>query len=192
MAVLNLIWLGLSLTGIFLPPAAAALFEVTHSLARQRTPGVTDYLRAVRDHFVRAWAWAGLNFLVGVVLVANILFYGQWSSQAWAAWLQAAFLLVSLFWGLCQLYVWPFVFQQATPSLRQALRNAALTVLASPGFSAVLALLVALVSLMSILLLLPLALFTAAFLCLLANHAVLDRLRALGKLPASPRRDNPC
>lgn len=189
LVVLNVLWLGFSLTGLFLPPAAAAMFEVTHSLARQRTPGVTDYFRAVRDHFGRAWAWASLNFLIAVALLVNIQFYDQWS-QAWAAWLQIAFLLIGIFWGLCQFYVWPYLLEQTTPSLRQALRNAAFTVMAWPSFSVVLVLLIALVLLISIVLLLPLVLITAAFLCLLANHAVLDRLHAVGKLPAPPSRED--
>jgi hypothetical protein len=78
------------------------------------------------------------------------------------------------------------VFEQAEMSLRWALRNALLTVFAAPVFSLTLAVLGAITLLLSVLLVAPLVLATTAFLCLVANHAVIDRLRAFRKLPAPP------
>lgn len=183
-AVLNVLWLTMSFTIVLLPPATVAMFEATHELARGRTPSIGEFLRSVPRHFLRAWAWALLNLAVGVVLLVNLGFYGQ--QEPWALAVRTLLLLVALIWLLAQLLVWPYLFEQAEASLRRALRNALLTVLAAPGFSLVLGLIVAAAVALSIVLVVPPALFTAAFLGLLGSHAVRDRLVAFGKLPAPP------
>ncbi|MDQ3869988.1 MAG: DUF624 domain-containing protein [Chloroflexota bacterium] len=188
LAGLNLLWTLLSLTLVLLPPATAAMFEATHELVRGRAPEMREFLDAVRRHFVRAWAWALVNVLAWVVLLANLLFYGA-LRDVWAVALQALFTGFAAFWLVSQFYVWPFVFEQAEMSLRWALRNAVLTVFAAPVFSLTLAALGGLALVLSVLLVAPLVLATTAFLCLVANHAVIDRLRAFQKLPAPPPAD---
>lgn len=183
LVVLNLAWVALAFSVVLLPPATAALFDVTHELARGRTPDLMDFARAIRRHFWRAWGWALLNLLVWGIVIVNLLFYGQFA-DLWAMALQAVFVLVGIFWFVSQLYVWPYILEQDAPSLPRALRNAALTVLAAPVFSLVLVLLIGAVLLVSYLLLLPLVALATGFFCLLANHAVIDRLQAFGKLPA--------
>lgn len=183
LVVLNLAWVALAFSVVLLPPATAALFDVTHELARGRTPGLIDFARALRRHFWRAWGWAVLNVLAGAIVIVNLVFYGQFG-DLWALAMQGFFVLVGIFWFISQLYVWPFILEQDAPDLRRALRNGGLTVLAAPGFSLVLLLLIGAVLVVSYLLLLPLVALTTGFFCLLANHAVLDRLYAFGKLAA--------
>ncbi len=185
LAALNLLWMLLSLTLVLLPPATATMFEATHELVRGRAPEVREFFDGVRRHFLRAWAWALVNVVAWVVLLANLLFYGAFR-DVWAVALQAVFAAFTAFWLVSQFYVWPFVFEQAEMSLRWALRNALLTVFAAPVFSLTLAALGAITLLLSVLLVAPLVLATTAFLCLVANHAVIDRLRAFHKLPAPP------
>jgi uncharacterized membrane protein YesL len=185
LASLNILWTLLSLTLVLLPPATATMFEATHELVRGRAPEVRDFFDGVRRHFLRAWAWALVNVVAWTVLLANLFFYGAFR-DVWAVMLQAVFTAFTAFWLVSQFYVWPFVFEQAEMSLRWALRNALLTVFAAPVFSLTLAALGVITLLLSILLVAPLALATTAFLCLVANHAVIDRLRAFRKLPAPP------
>ncbi len=188
LAGLNILWTLLSLTVVLLPPATAAMFEATHELVRGRAPEVREYLRAVRRHFARSWAWTLVNVLAWIVLLANLFFYGA-LRDVWAVVLQALFTGFAAFWLISQFYVWPFLFEQAEMSLRWALRNAIFTVFAAPVFSLTLALLGALMLVVSLLLVAPLVLATTAFLCLIANHAVIDRLRAFHKVPAPPGAD---
>lgn len=181
LALLNLVWFGLSLTVILLPPATVAMFQATHDLARGRAPSVGDFVRDVPRHFLPAWGWALLNVVVGVVLGVNLAFYSNPEPVHLA--LRGLFLLATLLWVVSQLLVWPYRFEQADPSLRLALRNALLTTLAAPLFTVILGAVVALVVALSVALIAPLPFFSAAFLCLLGNHAVLDRLVAFGKRP---------
>ncbi len=178
-ALLNLIWLGLSLTLVLLPPATVAMFEAMHALARGRQVSVVEYLAAVRGRFAQAWAWGLVNLAVVAVLGVNLAFYDQ--GEAWADAVRGLFVLAGFVWFVAQLLVWPYVFEQSDQGLRRAMRNALLTVVAAPAFSIVLGGIVAAVVVLSMTLLLPLATITTAFLCLLGNHAVLDRLVAFGK-----------
>jgi uncharacterized membrane protein YesL len=183
LALLNVVWLGLSLTVVLLPPATVAMFEATNGLAHGRSPSLGEFLRAVPRHLKAAWAWALLNVLVGGVLGASLAFYAGPEVPVVA--LRSVFVVATVLWIVSQLLVWPYRFEQEDPSLRLALRNAILTTLAAPAFSLVIAGMVVAVILLSIGLLAPLAVFATAFLCLLGNHAVLDRLVAFGKRPAT-------
>jgi uncharacterized membrane protein YesL len=181
LALLNLVWFGLSLTVVLLPPATVAMFQATNELARGRSPSLAEFVTAVPRLFLPAWGWALINVAVGIVLGVNLAFYSNPEPVHLA--LRGLFLLATLLWVVSQLLVWPYRFEQTDPSLRLALRNALLTTLAAPLFSIVLGAMVALVVVLSVVLLAPLPFFSAAFLCLLGNHAVRERLVAFGKRP---------
>lgn len=181
LALLNLVWFGLSLTVVLLPPATVAMFQATNELARGRSPSLAEFVRDVPRYFLPAWGWALLNVAVGIVLGVNLSFYS--SPEPLHLALRGLFMLATLLWVVSQLLVWPYRFEQADPSLRLALRNALLTTLAAPVFSIIIGAVVALVLVLSVIVLAPLPFFTTAFLCLLGNHAVLDRLVAFGKRP---------
>jgi len=184
MATLSLAWIGLSLTVLLAPPATAALFETMHELAAGRTPGLGDLLRSMRRRFVASWAWAAWG-LAGLTLFGvNVWFYlGGSDALALAA---AAFAVLGALFAVSALFVWPFVFLDEDGRFLRAIRNAVLAVLAAPLFAVTLALLLAGVIALSAVLVVPLAVFTPAFVCLVASHAVADRLRAFGKLPPRP------
>jgi uncharacterized membrane protein YesL len=188
LAVINVLWAALSLTIVLLPPALAALFEATHSLARGEAPGVRDFLSAVRRHLLTGWAWALVNVAVWSVIVVNILFYRS-RTDLWAAPLQALFLVLAGLWLIAQFYVWPFLFEQTEKTLRRAFRNALFLTFAAPVFSLTLAVLGGLFVLLSAVLVVPLLVITGSFVALLSNHAVIDRLRAYYKVPSADTRN---
>ncbi len=181
LAVLNVTVLASVVLVVPLPAAVAALFAVTHGLAQGEEPSVAEFLRAVRRLFWRAWAWAGVNVAVGTVLWVGLGFYGQ-RGEIWTLAGSVVLGAAAFVWGVAQLFVWPYFCEDPSPGLSRALRNAVLTVLASPGFALTLGLAVAVVVALSAALVLPLAAVTGAFVCLTANHAVRDRLRAFGKV----------
>lgn len=181
---LNLVWLGLSLTIILLPPATVALFESMDELASGRSPGVRDFLGAVRRRFLGAWLWAVWAMAGITIVTVNVRYWGD--SGGALVWLAAAFAVLGMLFGISLLYVWPFVFRQQEGGLVRAIRNSILTVLAAPLFAVSLAILLVLVVAVSAVLILPLAVFTSGLLGLIATQAVTDRLRAFDKLPPRP------
>ncbi len=181
---LNLVWLGLSLTIILLPPATVALFESMDELASGRSPGVRDFLGAVRRRFLGAWLWAVWAMAGITIVTVNVRYWGD--SGGALVWLAAAFAVLGMLFGISLLYVWPFVFRQQEGGLVRAIRNSILTVLAAPLFAVSLAILLVLVVAVSAVLILPLVVFTSGLLGLIATQAVTDRLRAFDLLPPRP------
>ena len=186
-APINLAWAGLGLTVVLFPPATAALFESMHELASGRSPGIRDYVGSVRRRLVDGWAWA-LWGAAGLTIVgANVRLYPDPTDPR--AWLSAALAVLGILFGVSVLYVWPFLLLQPNGGLPRAIRNSVLAVLAAPLFAVVLAILLAVLVAAGAVLILPLVLVLPGLVCLVASHAVTDRLRAWRKLPARPSKD---
>jgi uncharacterized membrane protein YesL len=185
--MLNLAWLGLSLTVVLLPPATVALFESMDELSSGRAPGFREFLGSVRRRFVGAWVWA-LWAIAGLTIATiNVRYWNDTGGST--AWLSAAFAVFGVLFGVSVLYVWPFVFRQTEGGLLRAIRNAIFAVLAAPLFALSLAGALVVIVAVSAILILPLAVFLTALVGLIATHAVSDRLRAFGKLPPRPAVD---
>lgn len=183
-APINLAWAGLGLTLVLLPPATAALFESMNELASGRTPGIRDYVGAVRRRFVEGWAWA-LWAAAGLTIVGvNVRLYPDPTDPR--AWLSAAVAVLGILFGVSVLYVWPLLLLQPDGGLLRAIRNSIFATLGAPLFAIVIALLLALIVAAGAVLILPLVLVVPGLICLVASHAVTDRLRAWGKLPPRP------
>lgn len=183
-APINLAWAGLGLTIVLLPPATAALFESMHELASGRSPGIREYVGAVRRRLVDGWVWA-LWSAAGLTIVGvNVRLYPDPTDPR--AWLSAAVAVIGILFAVSVLYVWPLLLLQPDGGLLRAIRNSILATLAAPLFAIVLAILLALSFAAGAVLILPLVLVLPGFICLVASHAVTDRLRAWGKLPPRP------
>jgi hypothetical protein len=81
------------------------------------------------------------------------------------------------------------VFLQPDGGLLRAIRNSLFGVLAAPLYAIVLAALLALIVAAGAVLILPLALVVPGLICLVASHAVTDRLRAWRKIPPRPSEE---
>jgi len=188
LASLNLLWLGLSLTGVLLPPATLGMYAVTNSIAHGKGQHLDDFLQAVRSYLWISLRWALVNLLVGGVLFVNLTFYGAADSPITMA-IQLILLGFSLLWIAMQFYIPPFLIEQEDKRLRLALRNAAFLALATPIYTLTLLFIAALVITLSLAAILPVAVFTMGFLSLLGNRATIERLSTFGKLP-SPSLEN--
>ena len=93
---------------------------------------------------------------------------------------------MGILFGVSVLYVWPRFLLQPDGGLLRAIRNSILATLAAPLFAVVLAILLALIVAIGAVLILPIVLVLPGLICLVASHAVTDRLRAWGKIPPRP------
>lgn len=184
LATFNLIWLGLSLTGILLPAATFGMVAVTNSIAHGRGQHLDDFFQAMRRYAWISLRWALVNILVGAIFVVNVVFYSAVETPL-AAIIQIVLLGFGLLWIAMQFYVAPFLMEQEDKRLRVALRNAAFLALAAPIYTVTLLVLVGLIIVLSLATILPFAVFTVSFVSLLGNRAVLERLSTFGKLPVT-------
>jgi len=178
LAIANVLWVAFNLLLVTGPPATAGLFVLTHRLAYGEDAGLYDFFEGFRRYFWRSWLWAlvaGLGFFIlgGDVVLTSFLL-----STNYTVLIQGFFLMLLFLWAFLLLYAFPLILEQEKPSLRLALRNALVMSATNPGFSAMLFGLTLLVALLSTLLFAPWGVITIAFLALLGNHAVLNRLAA--------------
>jgi hypothetical protein len=175
MALISLVWLLCWVTIVLGPPATFGLYYVTNQLAHGRSLGLGGLLEGGRRYFLKSWLWMLLNLVVAVVSVVNIWFYGQLDAD-WAGIVQAFPLVLSLAWLVVQFYALPYLMEQKEESLKLALRNGLFTLLAAPGYTAVVAGLAALIAVLSVWLVAPIFLGGPCLIAALGNRAVWERL----------------
>jgi uncharacterized membrane protein YesL len=184
LAVLNVIWLGLSLTIVLFPPATLGLYAVTNSLAHGTGQHLSDYVQAMRRYVWISLRWALVNLLIGAILYVNLSFYGA-VRGAPASFILVGLVCLAVLWLATLFYTGPFLIEQEDKRLRLALRNAIFLALATPVYTLTMLVAAALAITLSVVTILPVAVFTLSFLALLGNRAVIDRLSTFGKLPGS-------
>lgn len=178
-AVVNLMWLGLTLPVVTAPPAALALFYIGNRLAHGDPTDPRDFLQAFRRHLIAGWRWGALQLAVLSVLVGDVALSGRLGGGSVAGRLAQGFYLTGLaFWLLLQVYALAFLFEQETPSLRLALRNGAVMLGQNPLFSLALGVLLLALLTVGVMLFFVTAAVGGVFLALVGNHAVLNRLAA--------------
>jgi uncharacterized membrane protein YesL len=177
-AVCNLLWLVANLLIVPGPPATAALFYYGNQVAHDEIAELRDFLAAFRRSWGLGWRWGLVNLLVIGILFGDALLTSRLSESTLGRFAQGFYLAVLIVWLLVQLYALPFFFEQETQSVRLALRNGALMLAKNPGFSLALAVLLLSALLAGTLLFMLSVAGGGAFLALVGNHAVLNRLRA--------------
>ncbi len=181
--VCNLVWTVSVLLIIPGPPATLALFTYCNRLAHGEMADFGDYWRAFRRQWGPAWRWGAVNLVVMILLLGDFILTGQLSQAPFARFMQGFYLAAAGAWLIVQLYALPFLIEQTKPSVRQALRNAAVMLGRSPGFS------VGLGFLLVLLLVAGLAAFMLTLACgavvvaSAGNRAVISRLEAYRQTP---------
>jgi hypothetical protein len=183
--VCNLAWTLSVILIIPGPPATLALFTYCNRLAHGEIADFSDYWRAFRRHWGPAWRWAAVNLLVVGLLIGDFILTGQLSQSSFARFMQGFYLAALGAWLIVQLYALPFMIEQTTPSVRQALRNGGVMLGRNLSFSVIL----------SILLVMLLVVGAALFMLTLAcggvvvasagNRAVINRLEAHRQPPST-------
>lgn len=171
----NILWVGLSLLLITLPPATGGLYYVTNRIAHGYAVRIHTFFEGFRQYFVKSWQLALANLLVLAVTWANLVFYGQ-LNNSWLQYLRIPLLYLLAFWLAMQMYTFPLLLEQEDKRLKLVLRNAAFLVLADLVFTVILAVLLLAAVALSATLTLPLILMTSSFVSLVANRAVLTLL----------------
>jgi hypothetical protein len=177
-AVINLLWLVLTVPVVTAPPAAVALFTTGHRVAHGEPTDPRDFLVAFCHYFGLGWRWGALQAIVLFLLVGDVYLTGRLSPTP-GGWLAQGLYMTGLaFWLLLQVIALAFLFEQESPSLRSALRNGVVMIGNNLVFSAVLGLLILLLLGAGVLLFCITLAAGGVFLSLVGNHAVLNRLGA--------------
>ncbi|MDD5370143.1 MAG: DUF624 domain-containing protein [Anaerolineaceae bacterium] len=174
--VCDFLWLLALLLVIPGPPATLALFSYANRTAHGETVDLSDFWRTFRHSWGPGWRWGVVNFAVIFIFVGDIYLTGRGSPTAITPLIQGFYFTCLGIWLLIQLYALPFLLEQEKPSLRTALRNAAVLFGRNIGFSLFLGIMLLLICLLGTLLFFLSLGFGGMFLAAAGNRAVLDRL----------------
>lgn len=159
----NLLWFVCSLPLITLPPATGALYVIVRQLSERRAVTWRDFLHAMRDQLTVSWRWGTVNLVAALLFVVNFWFYAQ-LPQPFGLLLTALLIGFLLVWLLIQLYTYPLLLRQESPSVRRAMRNALALCVRHPSFTLTYAFNAAIFILMSLVVPAFWMIFTAALL----------------------------
>jgi hypothetical protein len=184
--------LRLALSLLMLLPAfisTGALCFVTNQVARGKTANWGMFSTGLQRYWLKSLGVGLINVVVLVLLISNVQFYafvleGTWTNFALSLWL-----VLSLYWGLVQIFWFPMILELENEKVLLGLRNAVAMVIISPGFSISLGLILLVLSVLCVVLSVPAVLVMASFLFLVANHATRSRLALAQKKPYKPGLD---
>jgi hypothetical protein len=159
------------------PPAVAGLWSVANRAADQLAIHWSDYYEGFRRYFWKAWVFALINIVVAAVVGVNIWFYAPGNSfielnATVGATIQMFLFIAAILWLIYQMYPLAMLLEQTDVRVRTALRNAAVLFLTKPGFTILLALLLAIVVGASTYFVIPWFLFSLALVAVVCNKAV--------------------
>lgn len=177
-AVVNLLWMLLTVLVITAPPAWLALFYVGNRMAREEVVDPGDFLLALRRYFWTSWQWALVNLAVVGFLYADVVLSRRVFPEESRLLVQSFYAALLVAWSFLQLYALPFLFEQEQPSVLQALRNGAVMFGRNISFSVAFGVLLLLASVAGVVFFLAILAAGGVFYALASNHAVLDRLDA--------------
>jgi hypothetical protein len=170
-------------------PAGYALAVMLRRVTEYESFTIRDYLGAMRQHARRAWLMGLVSIGGTALLVVNLSFYA--SVGGWGPALLPLFLLITFFWLLMQMYVYPLaVITEGGPL--QVLRNAAIIVVRHLGLTLLTGLVSLIVIIASTFLVIPWVIISVGALTALGTRAVRSAVRRDFGLPEEdPITDEP-
>lgn len=184
MLVCNLFWLVANVLIVPGPPATLALVYWGNRIAHGEAVDLSDFWRAFGRYWGPAWRWGGINLGVITFLIVDIALTGRIVQGLWEPYLQGLYIALLAGWLTVQLFALPFLFEQKTMSVRQALHNGVVMIGKNLGFSIILILYLGLILIVSTIASMLSLMLGAVFIACVSNRAVLNRLESF-KLSSS-------
>jgi uncharacterized membrane protein YesL len=172
-----LLGLGLSfLLFWFLPIVTGALCFVANQTVRGNAIGWGTFATGLKSYWLKSMIVAAISLVTLALIVMNIQFYAVVLQGGWTFFAVSIWLVLGIYWLIVQVYWFPMLLELENEKVLLSLRNALALPLVSPGFSLAIFAILALLAVLSIALMVPLPLFMAALLLLIANRALRNRI----------------
>lgn len=150
-------------------PALAALAVVARRCVRDIRVDRSYYFDGLRAYWRQGLTLNAIGMVALALLCLNLIFYFNQQAVLLVAF-SALWGYLTLLWLSVQLYVYPILSGMEKPTVRLALRNAALIAAANPLYSALLVILGAVVTAVSVVLVILLPLAWPALIALMGEH----------------------
>jgi uncharacterized membrane protein YesL len=120
-----------------------------------------------------------ISLVILILIAINIEFYAVMLQGGWTNFAVSIWAIIGIYWILVQIYWFPMLLELEDEKVLVSLRNALALPIVSPGFSLTILLVLILLAILCIVLTVPLVLFMAALLLLIANHATRNRIEMI-------------
>lgn len=165
-------------------PVTAGIQRVANRIANYLRVDNSFFWEGTRQHIGRGFLLFAISLFVPLAIAFNIWFY--FNSQGWFQLIGVAWMWLLLLWLLIGQYVFPLFWQQDTPDIKLALRNAALLAMRHPLYSLLMLLFQLVLLAISAALTLPLILLAPGLIALAGNFAMTGLLQEMGLAPQPP------
>lgn len=173
------LFLGLALSFVLfwlLPVATGALCYVTNQVARGNAIGWRTFATGLQRYWLKSLIVAVISIIAFVLIAMNIQFYALMLQGAWTNFAASIWAVIGIYWLIVQIYWFPMLLELRDEKILLSLRNALALPLVSPGFSLTILFVLIILAILCIVLTVPLPLFMAALLLLIANRATRSRI----------------
>ena len=171
--------LGLALSFVLfwlLPIVTGALCFVTNQVARGNAVGWGTFATGLRRYWLKSLIVTAISLVVLALIAVNIQFYAVVLQGTWTTFAVSIWVIIGIYWLIVQIYWFPMLLELENEKVLLSLRNALALPIITPGFSLTILLVLILLAVLCIVLTVPLPLFMAALLLLIANRATRSRI----------------
>ena len=171
--------LGLALSFVLfwiLPIVTGALCFVTNQVVRGNAVGWGAFATGLRRYWLKSLIVTVINLVVLVLIAFNVQFYAFVLQGTWTIFAVSIWVIIGIYWLIVQIYWFPMLLELENEKVLLSLRNALALPIITPGFSLTIFLVLILLAVLCIVLTVPLPLFMAALLLLIANRATRSRI----------------
>ncbi|MEZ4860835.1 MAG: hypothetical protein R3C14_05985 [Caldilineaceae bacterium] len=176
-------WVGV-IPVVTIAPVIMGMNNVCNRIANYKRVDNSFFWEGLRSHIGQGWLMLGMSLLAPVLIVFNVWFYVN--SQGWLPVIGFAWMWLLLLSLLVIQYLFPLYWQQDEPSIKLALRNAALLAIRYPLYSFLMLLFQLVLLAISVGLTLPLVLLWPALATLTSNFALVGILQEMDLAPQPP------
>jgi len=169
-------WATVGIALLVVPMAAAGIVYVTSRTANGNAVHVYDFFQGIKRYWWRSWIWLLVNALVLFLVYISTGFYTNLTSGFFKILVGGFWLGVGLVWVMMQLYFWPMIIAQHTPSISRAWRNAFVLVVREPLYSLAIAICIVGITLLCVLFPIAFLLIYMSIIGLICNNSTLALL----------------
>jgi uncharacterized membrane protein YesL len=131
LALFNLLWVLSAFLVLPFPFATAGLAWVALEIGEGKAISWRTLFQGGRRYWKPAYVWVLINLVVWAITFFNLSFYGR-VNTTWALLVRSVVFSMAIIWAVLQLYVFPLLIRQDTPSLKLAYRNGLILISAWP------------------------------------------------------------
>jgi hypothetical protein len=185
-------FLGLVLSFVLLwllPVTTGALCFVTNQVVRGNIIGWGTFATGLRRHWRKSLIVTAISLTVLALIAINIQFYAFVLQGTWTNFAVSIWAILGIYWLIVQVYWFPMLLELENEKVLLSLRNALALPIITPGFSLTILLVLIILAILCIVLTVPLALFMAALLLLIANRATRSRIEMVQRKREGRRED---